>query len=70
MVLKRYIEKIRKKIKNKKLQHCIQYADDKENGDTMDCKRLEFKNFHDYKRYTPNRCNEDMVNFFCKGIRL
>ena len=68
MVLKRYIEKIRKKIKNRKLQHCIQYADDFENGDTITCRRLEFENFHDYKRYTPNRCNEDMVNFFVKGL--
>ena len=68
MVLKRYIVKIRKKIKNRKLNHCIQYADDFVNEDTVTCRKLEFKNFHDYKRYTPNRCNEDMVNFFVKGV--
>ena len=54
--------------KLKKLRHCIQYVDDEKKGDTITCKRLEFKNFHDYKRYTPNRCNEDMVNFFVKGV--
>ena len=55
-------------IQNVTLQHCIQYADDKENGDTIDCRRLEFNNFHDYKKYTPSDCNNDMVNFFVKGV--
>ena len=54
--------------KLKKLRHCIQYADDEKKGDTFDCKRLEFKNFHDYKRYKPSDCNKDMVNFFVKGV--
>ena len=50
MVLKRYIEGLRSRIKNKKLEYCIQYADDTTNGDVIDCKQLEFKNFHDYKK--------------------
>ena len=70
MVLKRYIEGLRSRIKNKKLRlkHCIQYADDTTNGDVIDCKQLEFKNFHDYKNYNPNRCNVEMIEYFIRGI--
>jgi len=59
---------IKKKDKKVTLRHCIQYADDIENGDTITCRRLEFENFHDYERYTPDMCNKDMVNFFVKGV--
>ena len=54
--------------KLKKLRHCIQYADDVKKGDTVTCKKLEFKNFHDYKKYRPSDCNKDMVNFFVKKV--
>jgi hypothetical protein len=52
----------------KKLNYCIQYSDDTEKGNTVTCKRLDFKNFHDYKKYKPSVCNKDMVNFFVKGV--
>ena len=70
MFLKRYIEGLRFRIKNKKLRlkHCIQYADDTTNGDVIDCKQLEFKNFHDYKKYNPNRCNVEMIEYFIRGV--
>lgn len=54
--------------KLKKLSHCIQYVDDVKKGDTVTCKKLEFKNFHDYEKYKPSDCNKDMVNFFVKGV--
>ena len=59
---------INKAIKNVTLRHCIQYEDDEKNGDTVTCRKLEFKNFHDYKKYRPSDCNQDMVNFFVKGV--
>ena len=68
-MVKKFVEGIMNKaIKNVTLQHCIQYADDVEKGDTVTCRKLEFKNFHDYKKYRPSDCNNDMVNFFVKGV--
>ena len=68
-MVKKFVEGIMNKaIKNVTLQHCIQYADDVKKGDTVTCRKLEFKNFHDYKNYRPSDCNNDMVNFFVKGV--
>jgi len=68
-MVKKIVEGIMNKaIKNVTLQHCIQYADDTENENTVTCRRLEFKNFHDYKKYNPRDCDKDMVNFFVKGV--
>ena len=68
-MVKKFVDRIMNKaIKNVTLQHCIQYADDVKKGDTVTCRKLEFKNFHDYKKYRPSDCNNDMVNFFVKGV--
>ena len=66
---KTFVDRIMNKaIKNVTLQHCIQYADDVQNGNTVTCRKLEFKNFHDYKKYRSSDCNNDMVNFFVKRV--